>query len=167
MKKILLILAVAVSSLLAHSQNIEIGEFQSAFKPIIEASTHGFDTKAATFNLPGAASAEYIVDESVGKTSFRAVYACAGRDEAKKLKEHLALHVATTLPRGDFKKTQGYGAQYFDYLKYTFEYNTDVYAETKKRPTVEIGALKVGEDYAVEVLISEPYFRDQYTPKWD
>ncbi|MFT5182967.1 MAG: hypothetical protein ACI84C_000089 [Flavobacteriales bacterium] len=167
MKKILLILAVAVSSLLAQSQNIEVGEFQKAFKPIIEASTHGYDTQSTSFNLPAATSTEYIVDESVGKTSFRAVYACTGRDASKKLKAHLAMHVESTLPAGDFKKVQGYGAQYFDYLKYTFEYNTDVYAETKKRPTIEIGALKVGKEYVVEVLISEPYFRDQYTPKWN
>jgi hypothetical protein len=167
MKKILLIFTVATLSLCAHAQNIEIGVFQEAFKPIIEASTHGYDVKSTAFNLPGSSKVEFIVDEELGKTSLRIVYECAGRDEAKRLKDHLALHIETTLPKGDFKKVTGYGAQYFDYLKYTFEYNTEVYAETKKRPTIEIGALKVGDSYVVEVLISEPYFRDQYTPVWN
>lgn len=166
MKKLATIFFALVLTSIINAQNIEIDAFKSSFQPIIEQSIKGFNTGEAAPAFPASSSTEYVVNESEGKTSFRAVFSVEGRDAAIKLKEHLAMHVEQTLPEGDFKKAKGYGAEYFDYLKYTFEYNTNVYADVKKRPVIVIGALKDGDVYTVEMILTQPFFPNQYSPVW-
>ena len=162
----LCMLCAVVWGNMLQAQTIEHNAFKQDFRAAFEQSIGGFDIKAEAPALNGATQTTIVEDKEQGSTSWKVEYRVAGRDEAKKLKEQLAVLVEGALPPGDYKKTQGYGADYFDYLKYTFEFNSEVYAEVNKRPAIEIGALKEGDAYVVVLLLRQPYFPGQYTVKW-
>lgn len=94
-------------------------------------------------------------------------YNCFSSDEAVKTKEMLASMVTEILPPGDYSANKGYGAAYFDYLKWLFEFDSTDFAEKKKRPSIEIGALQNGDQYTVMIYVRSPHFIGQYTPRWD
>ena len=62
----------------------------------------------------------------------------------------------------DFIKRDKYSKEYIDYKQLLFEFNSDKFADLQKRPTVIIGVVKKGDGYAVQLKLTEPYFKNQY-----
>ena len=62
----------------------------------------------------------------------------------------------------DFNKRDKYSSEYIDYKQLLFEFNSDKFADLQKRPTVIIGVIKEGDGYAVQLKLTEPYFKNQY-----
>lgn len=111
--------------------------------------------------------ADFEYEDDNGIWALKMVFNCYSKDEAIRTKDLLGDEVEKLLPPGDFKRTKSYGAQYIDYLKWAFDFDSDTFAEQKKRPSVEIGVTKEGEDYRTTITLREPYFKNQYSPSWD
>ena len=62
----------------------------------------------------------------------------------------------------DFNKRDKYSKEYIDYKQLLFEFNSDRFADVQKRPTVIIGVIRKGDGYAVQLKLTEPYFKNQY-----
>ena len=141
--------------------------FKTEFRNWFNQSIKGLDTQNRNASFESAATCMIQEDKDKGIVSMVAIYKAADKDEATLLKQELGDLVEASLPAGDYARTKSYGARYFDYLKIAFEYNSDVFAEKKKRPSVEIGAIKRDSGYTIELILFEPYFKNQYSPKWD
>ncbi len=159
----LLFLSSILSISLFGQIRIDAKEFTSSFQEVFDASIAGLKKiEKQAPSIEGSSSAGIYLDEAKEIYIYRAEYKVLTRDEAQELKKELARQVLLNLPDGDYKHKESYGSEYHDYLKYTFEYDTTTFAEVKKRPIVQIGILKKDNDYQVELLILEPYFKNQY-----
>jgi hypothetical protein len=139
-------------------------EFETAFSESIQGLESFKDTEPV---LLSCNRADFEYEEDNGIWSLKMVFNCYSKDEAIRTKDMLANEVEKGLPAADFSRTKGYGAEYIDYLKWSFEFDSPKFAEKKKRPSVEIGVLKHGEDYRTVITLREPYFKKQYSPSWD
>jgi hypothetical protein len=141
--------------------------FKNELKEWFTKSISGLDPDNRTGSLEGATSCLILEDKDKGIISMMAIYKAETKDEATSLKIQLGDLVEGCLPVGDYSRTKSYSAKYFDYLKIAFEFNSDVFAEKKKRPSIDIGAVKRDDGYSVELILFEPYFKNQYSPKWE
>lgn len=146
---------------------IEKEAFQKEFKEAFQASVNGLEAYKKTDPvLTSCNVSEFFYEEDKGIWGLKMTFNCYAKDEAIRTKDMLAEQVEGALPSADFKKAKSYGASYFDYLKWAFEFDSPTFAEKKKRPSIEIGALQEGDDYRVVVTLMEPYFKNQYSPNW-
>lgn len=167
MKKLIFLFAVCFLQVLAFAQD---GSFEGNFKHIFSTSISGLDKlksdargdawDAAT-SLPDAVCAVGF-DEEKGLHFFRASYPLADKEAAKALKKSLGDQVEALLPAGDFVRSETYSADCFDYMKTVLDFNTPKFADKKKRPVIELKAID-NEGVRLDLLIYEPYFKNQYS----
>lgn len=167
MKSLLLLLAF--SPLIGFGQIILDKEaFAKEFTLAFSESVRGLEAfKNSNPVMVSCNRAEFEYEEQNGIWALKMVYNCYSKDEAIRTKDLLGDQVEKLLPAGDFKRSKSYGSEYIDYLKWSFDFDSDTYADQKKRPSIEIGVSKVGEDFRTTITLREPYFKNQYSPSWD
>ncbi len=88
-------------------------------------------------------------------------------EAGKDLMPRMEAMVNGALPAGDYIKSQTYGGDnYVGYMKTVYEFNSSKMADKQKRPAVEIGIIKTGDKMEVVVLLIEPFFKNQYEPRF-
>lgn len=167
MKRIVLFLALLVPMALLGQSTLKEG-----IKEIINESVSGLisikldngSPSGSKVCLPDAECA-VVMDADKGLLFFEAVYPFASKEEASSARKSLGDKIEQILPKGDFVRAETYSADCYDYMKTVLDYNTDKFADKKKRPVIEIRAISK-DNIRVEVRIYEPYFKNQYKPVW-
>lgn len=168
MKRILLFLALLLPIAMLSQSTLKEG-----IQEIINESVSGLisikldngSPSGSKVCLPDAQCA-IVMDDEKGLLFFEAVYPFASKEEASNAKKSLGDRIEKVLPGGDFIRAETYSADCYDYMKTVLDFNTDKFADKKKRPVIEIRAISK-DNIRVEVRIYEPYFKNQYKPVWD
>lgn len=79
------------------------------------------------------------------------------KTEAEKLLRQF-IDATTPLMPANFKETKSVNMKYVGQSDYTLEFNSDVFAEVAKKPTVRFGLIENNGIYSIEVLVMAPVF---------
>jgi hypothetical protein len=173
MKTILLLISPQFASP-AMQTGFDAADFTAKFKKLFEsAKTYFKNEKSGTgvaisdgpfvkqydgvtrFN---GATVSRMVEDGDGVNQHQVHYTVADKAAAVALVAQIQKIVLANIP-STFKEGTTYDARYHDMQAIFYEYNSDVFAEVAKRPSVKLGAIEKDGKYVVEVLILEAVFQ--------
>jgi hypothetical protein len=121
----------------------------------------------STMSVPDCDRVFIVQDEASEVLVLRAEMNVANEGTATDMMSRLENQVALMLPAGEYVRSQTYGGQdHIGYMKTVFDFNSTKMADKQKRPTIEMAAIKTDAGCMVVITVFEPYFKNQYTPKF-
>jgi hypothetical protein len=173
MKTILLVAAFQLMAVVPQS-GFDGADFSAKFKKLIElAKTYykGEKTGTGTPVSDGVYVKAYdcvtkfngavvsrIIEDGDNVCQHQVHYEAADKAAAVTLMGEIKKLVVSGVP-ANYKEGITYDARYFDAQCVFFEYNSDVFAEVAKKPSVKMGIINKDGKHYVEVLIIESVFR--------
>lgn len=172
MKKLSLFI-LCLASFCTYAQTVP-STYTADFKPIFEAAKKYYktDKKADGASLPGPdfikeyesltsfqnALYSKLVADKDGVLNHRVLFN-AGKTKEEAL-ETLKLFVDATKPLmpPKFKENKSINVRYIGMQGVTLEYDSELFAEVAKKPTVTFGVIEEKGEFKIEVLIMAPVF---------
>lgn len=121
----------------------------------------------STIAFPEFAESKIVMDETLGVLALRLSFTVMDEEAGTESMPRMEALVAGALPMAEYTKKKTYGGEnYVGYMKTVYEFNSEKMADKEKRPSVEIGIIKTGDKIEVVILLYEPFFKNQYQPKF-
>jgi hypothetical protein len=130
-----------------------------AFKSIIGERTSG--SYKVNYIIPQGASARITSEEDDSKPihTYEVVFDAGHHEEnAAQLMADMSKAIEPLMPEGYHVNISRIEGGYVNTTRHIFEYKSDKFAETARRPVARLGIKKVGDKYEVELSIQEPFF---------
>jgi hypothetical protein len=121
----------------------------------------------STLSVPDCERTFIVQDEASEVLVLRAEMPLINEGTATDMLARLEDQMARMLPPGDYVRSQTYGGQdHVGNMKTVFDFNSTKMSDKQKHPTVEMAAVKTSAGAMVVISIYEPYFKNQYSPKF-
>lgn len=117
-----------------------------------------FDQEYACKNKFQGAVVSRLVTDKDGIVNHHVQFAAGNNKEAAL--QVLTKYVETTKPLlpPNYKESDNVIMRFVNSRGFVYEFNSEVFAEVSKKPTITIGLVQAGENYLVDICIMAPSF---------